>query len=42
VEALPWETDVRFLFRDGDGIYGKEFERRVRGLGLQQVVTARA
>jgi len=42
VEALPWETDARFLFRDGDGIYGEEFERRVRGLGLQQVVTARA
>ncbi|HEY2774835.1 MAG TPA: integrase core domain-containing protein [Candidatus Binatia bacterium] len=42
VEALPWETNAEFLFRDGDGIYGEEFTRRVTGLGLQQVVTARA
>ena len=42
VEALPWETNVRFLFRDGDGIYGEEFARRVTGLGLQEVVSARA
>lgn len=42
VEALPWETDAGFLFRDGDGIYGEEFTRRVTGLGLQQLVTARA
>jgi transposase InsO family protein len=42
VEALPWDTDARFLFRDGDGIYGAEFVRRATGLGLHQVVTARA
>ena len=42
VEALPWETNVQFLFRDGDGIYGEEFERRVAGLSLRQIVTARA
>jgi putative transposase len=42
VEALPGETDVRFLFRDGDGIFSPEFEHRVTNLGLQQVVTARA
>ena len=42
VEALPWETNAKFLFRDGDGIYGEEFERRVKGVGLEQVVTARA
>lgn len=41
VEALPWNTSVRFWFRDGDGVYGEEFEQRVRGLRLQQVVTAR-
>jgi len=42
VEALPWETSARFLFRDGDGIYGEEFERRVKGLGLEHIVSARA
>jgi len=42
VEALPWKTEARFLFRDGDAIYGEEFERRLRGLGLKQIVTARA
>lgn len=42
VEVLPWETSARLLFRDGDGIYGEEFEGRMRGLRLQQVVTARA
>jgi hypothetical protein len=25
VEALPWETNVRCLFRDGDGLYGNAF-----------------
>ena len=42
VEALPWETNVRFLFRDGDGIYGEAFQSRIEGLGLQEVVTAPA
>lgn len=42
VGGLPWETSACFLFRDGDGIYGEEFARRVKGLGLQEVVTARA
>lgn len=42
VEALPWETNVRFLFRDGDGIYGNAFQLRIEGLGLKEVVTAPA
>jgi putative transposase len=42
VEALPWETHVRFLFRDSDQIYGDAFQSRIDGLGLQEVVTAPA
>ncbi|HTF32425.1 MAG TPA: hypothetical protein VK714_01855 [Myxococcota bacterium] len=29
VEALPDETNARYLIRDRDGIYGAEFQRRV-------------
>jgi transposase InsO family protein len=41
-EALPWDSHVRFLIRDRDGVYGHEFRSRARSLGLRQVVTARA
>ena len=41
VEALPWESEHRFLFRDGDGIYGNEFRSRAESLGLEEVVSAR-
>ncbi len=40
VEAVPWELNPRFVFRDGDGSYGEAFQRRVAGLGLEEVVTA--
>lgn len=42
IEALPWESSVRFLVRDRDSIYGREFTKRVGSLGLKQIVTARA
>ena len=41
-EALPWDSHVRFLIRDRDGVYGHEFRSRARSLGLRPVVTARA
>jgi transposase InsO family protein len=41
VEALPWESPAKYLFRDGDGIYGDAFIKRMEGLGLTEVVTAR-
>jgi transposase InsO family protein len=42
-EALPWDSHVRFLIRDRDGIYrGHEFTTRAESLGLKPVVTARA
>jgi transposase InsO family protein len=42
VEALPWDAGRRLLFRNGDGIYGSTFSRRAEGLGLQEIVSARA
>ncbi|MFN8178305.1 MAG: integrase core domain-containing protein [bacterium] len=40
VEAFPYETAPRFLLRDRDGVYGKKFSRRVRALGIEEVLTA--
>ena len=38
IEAFPWDTAPRFLLRDRDGIYGHDFVRRVKGMGIKQVV----
>jgi transposase InsO family protein len=40
VEAFPWETTARYMIRDRDRIYGADFQRRVAGLGLNEVPTA--
>jgi transposase InsO family protein len=40
VEAFPWETTARYVIRDRDGIYGTDFQRRVKTLDLQEVPTA--
>lgn len=40
VEALPWETTVRYMIRDRDGIYGDTFAARVHGLGVREVLIA--
>ncbi len=40
VEAFPWDTAPRYLIRDRDQIYGAYFDRRVEGLGVEQVLTA--
>ena len=36
VNAFPENTAPKYLLRDRDGIYGKEFVHRVRGLGIQE------
>jgi putative transposase len=41
IEAFPYETAPRYLLRDRDSIYGKDFVRRVRSMGIEQLVTAR-
>jgi hypothetical protein len=40
VEAFPEESAPRFLIRDRDQIYGKEFCQRVKGMGIEEVITA--
>jgi transposase InsO family protein len=40
VQAFPYETAPRYLLRDRDGVYGKYFRRRVKDLGIKEVLTA--
>ena len=40
VDAFPWDSAPRYLLRDRDQIYGAYFDRRVEGLGVEQVRTA--
>jgi transposase InsO family protein len=40
VEAFPWDTAPRYLLRDRDSVYGDAFRHRVRGLGIEEVLTA--
>jgi transposase InsO family protein len=40
VEAFPEDTAPKHMVRDRDGIYGNQFRRRIRGLGIDEVLTA--
>jgi transposase InsO family protein len=40
VEAFPWNEAPRYLLRDQERIYGTHFWRRVRHMGINEVVTA--
>ncbi len=41
IEAFPADgTEPRFLLRDRDSIYGVFFRRRVRNIGIEEVITA--
>ena len=40
VEAFPEETAPRFLLRDRDQIYGEYFRQRVKGMQIEEVLTA--
>ena len=40
VEAFPFDTPPRYLLRDRDGIYGEIVQRRIKSLGIENVVTA--
>ena len=39
-QAFPEVSAPRYLLRDRDGIYGKYFRRRVRNVGIKEVLTA--
>ncbi len=41
IEAFPGDgTEPRFLLRDRDSIYGVFFRRRMRNIGIEEVITA--
>ncbi len=40
VEAFPEDSAPRYLLRDRDNIYGCEFRRRVKSMGIAEVLTA--
>jgi transposase InsO family protein len=40
VNAFPYDSAPRYLIRDRDRIYGAAFVRRVRAIGIEQVLTA--
>jgi putative transposase len=40
IEAFPEDTVPHFLLRDRDSIYGEDFRRRVKGMGIEEVPTA--
>ena len=42
VETFPFESAPRYLLRDGDAIYGEKVCRKLRALGMEEVVTAPA
>ncbi len=40
IEAFPWGTAPKYLLRDRDSIYGGWFRRRVKSMGIEEVLTA--
>jgi putative transposase len=40
VEAFPWDCAPKYLLRDRDAIYGEAFQKRVHGMGIEQVLSA--
>ena len=40
IEAFPFDTAPRYLLRDRDGFYGEIVRRRIKSLGIEEVVTA--
>jgi len=39
-EAFPWDQAPRYLLRDRDAIYGKDFAAMTRDMGMEEVLTA--
>src|SRR5262249_212104 len=40
IEAFPEDTAPRYLLRDRDQIYGEEFRLRLKGMQIEEVITA--
>jgi len=39
-EAFPWDSAPRYLLRDRDQIFGKDFVDQVKALGIKQALSA--
>jgi putative transposase len=39
-EAFPWDQAPRYVLRDRDAIYGREFAAMTRDMGMEEVLTA--
>ena len=39
-EAFPWDTAPRYLLRDRDRIFGKDFVDQIKSMGIKQVLSA--
>ncbi len=39
-EAFPWDTAPRYLLRDRDRIFGKDFVDQIKAMGIKQVLSA--
>ena len=40
IEAFPWDTSPQYLLRDRDSIYGCRFQKRLKSMGIEEVLTA--
>ena len=40
VDAFPDESAPAYLLRDGDRVNGQPFRRRLKGMGIEEVLTA--
>ncbi len=39
-EAFPWDQAPRYVLRDRDAIYGRDFAAMIRHMGIEEVLTA--
>ncbi|MGI9569998.1 MAG: integrase core domain-containing protein [Desulfobulbia bacterium] len=40
IEVFPWKSAPKYLLRDRDAIYGSAFQKRVRSMGIEEVLSA--
>ena len=40
LEAFPWDEAPSYMIRDRDSIYGAEFTKRIKSMGIEEVRTA--
>jgi putative transposase len=39
-EPFPWDQAPRYVLRDRDAIYGRDFTAMIRNIGMEEVLTA--